>query len=48
MLSIYCLRILQNNKALKLPAVIVVMSIGLRILQNNKALKLTDEVPLRV
>ena len=33
------LRILQNNKALKLSDEVPLRSVSLRILQNNKALK---------
>ena len=37
--SIACLRILQNNKALKHYYYVTPNGVSLRILQNNKALK---------
>ena len=35
----HCLRVLQNNKALKRFLIDFHISTGLRVLQNNKALK---------
>ncbi len=39
MFDVESLRILQNNKALKLPEAFGRYKLSLRILQNNKALK---------
>ena len=33
------LRVIQNNKALKLPLSLTPVTDGLRVIQNNKALK---------